>query len=115
MTLSEPVDVDMMATLSFQPVDGGPELTTLDVDPEWLENELGSEPRPERPLSELEQDQGLFVSVPAGETTADVSIPTRKDELGEPEESLRGRLFVYDTGWRPQPGPVVTGTVRDAS
>lgn len=116
MTLSEPVDVDMLATLSFEPVDGGPELTTLDVDPEWLANELGMDPRPERALSKmLVRGQGLFVSVPAGETTADVGIPTLKDEMSEPEESLKARLYVYDPGWRPQPGPVVTGTVRDAS
>lgn len=115
MTLSEPVDVDMMATLSFQPVDGGgPELTTLDVDPEWLRNELGTEPRPERALSKLGQEMGLFVSVPAGERTAEVSIPTLKDELSEPEESLKAQLFVYDTEWQPQPGPVAMGTVRDA-
>ncbi|MFI1676117.1 hypothetical protein [Streptomyces sp. NPDC020607] len=116
MTLSEPVDVDMMATLSFQPVDGGgPELTTLDVDPEWLRNELGTEPRPERALSKLGQEMGLFVSVPAGERTAEVSIPTLKDEVSEPEESLKAQLFVYDTEWQPQPGPVAMGTVRDAS
>ncbi|MFD6435955.1 alpha/beta hydrolase family protein [Streptomyces venezuelae] len=115
MTLSEPVDVDMMATLSFQPVDGGPELSTLDVDPQWLRNELGAEPRPERGLSKLGQARGVFVSVPAGETTAEVTIPTLKDEVSEPEESLKAQLYVYDTGWRPQPGPVVTGTVRDAS
>ncbi|WP_055697279.1 MULTISPECIES: hypothetical protein [Streptomyces] len=53
MTLSEPVDVDMRGELTFLPVSGGRELSTLDVDPRWLDSEFRAEPRPERPLSEL--------------------------------------------------------------
>lgn len=117
MTLSEPVDVDMMAVLSFQPVGGGTELSTLDVDPRWLDSEFGAKPRPERPLSKVteEQGQGVFVVVPAGEKSAEVRVPTVKDGVREQEESLKAQLYVYDENWEPQPGPTVTGTVRDAS
>ncbi|MFH8610764.1 hypothetical protein ACH4D5_25125 [Streptomyces sp. NPDC018029] len=115
MTLSEPVDVDIMAELSFLPVDSGTELSTLDVDPAWLEAQFGARPRPERPLSKMAEGQGLYLSVPAGEKSADVRVPTIKDRTGEPEESLKAQLHVYDENWEPQPGPVVTGTVRDAS
>ncbi|MEU5774745.1 hypothetical protein ABZ819_15820 [Streptomyces venezuelae] len=95
--------------------DPAPELSTLYVDPQWLRNELGAEPRPERGISKLGQARGVFVSVPAGETSAEVTVPTLKGEVSEPEESLKAQLYVYDTGWRPQPGPVITGRVRDAS
>ncbi|WP_306336676.1 hypothetical protein [Streptomyces sp. KL118A] len=115
MTLSEAVDVDMMAILSFQPVDGGRELSTLDVEPGWLASEFGASPRPERPLWKMAGEQGLFVNVPAGEKSAEVRIPTVKDRVSEQEESVKAQLYVYDAKWEPQPGPVVTGTVRDAS
>ncbi|MFE9396304.1 hypothetical protein [Streptomyces flavidovirens] len=36
------------------------------------------------------------------------------DRLSEPEELLRARLITYDQSWEPQPGPVFTGTVRNA-
>ncbi|MEU6819125.1 hypothetical protein ABZ921_00750 [Streptomyces atriruber] len=115
MTLSQAVDVDMMAILSFQPVDGGRELSTLDVEPGWLESEFGASPRPERPLWKMAGERGLFVNVPAGEKSAEVRIPTIKDRVSEQEESVKAQLYVYDEKWEPQPGPVITGTVRDAS
>ncbi|MFD4630878.1 hypothetical protein ACFVYR_09230 [Streptomyces sp. NPDC058284] len=117
MTLSEPVDLDVTASLSFQPVESGKELSTLDVDPRWLKEQFGVSPRPERPLSKVGNgpDGGLFLTVPAGKKSAEVRVPTVKDRVREPAESLKAQLYVYNERWEPQPGPVVTGTVRDAS
>ncbi|MEU7581300.1 hypothetical protein AB0B50_27275 [Streptomyces sp. NPDC041068] len=116
MKLSEPVDVDILGELSFLPVDGGKELSTLDVDPRWLKSRFhGALPHPEHPLSWTASGLGLTVTVPAGETSADLQVPTVKDDVHEPEESVQGRFYVYDHNWEPQPGPEVTGTVRDAS
>ncbi|MFF1380452.1 hypothetical protein [Streptomyces sp. NPDC058308] len=115
MTLSEPVDVDVMASFAFQPVDGGKELSTLDVDPRWVKEKFGVSPRPERPLSQMVKEEGLFLTVAAGEKSTEIRVPTVKDTVREQDESLKGRLSVYDERWEPQPGPVVTGTVRDAS
>ncbi|MEU6127372.1 hypothetical protein, partial [Streptomyces sp. NPDC047123] len=116
MTLAESVDVDVMGVFDFRPVDGGKELSTLDVDPRWLRAQFGAKPRPERKLSTVAKDMGLFVTVPAGKKTVEVSVPTIKDAVREPDEFVKGRLSVYDDHWNPQPdGPTVTGTVRDAS
>ncbi|WP_434600707.1 hypothetical protein [Streptomyces sp. A5-4] len=41
MTLSEAADTEIMAEFAFQPVTGGVELFTLDVDPRWLEENFG--------------------------------------------------------------------------
>lgn len=57
----------------------------------------------------------LPVSLPAGELSTEVTVPTVTDGLKEPEESLRLRMITYDESWEPQEGPVFTGTVRDAS
>jgi hypothetical protein len=115
MTLSEAVDVDIMAGITFLPVDGGAELSTLDVDKRWLRDVLGVPAGPARKLSRMTEGDSLYVAVPAGKKSTEVRVPTVKDEVREPVESLKARLSVYDGSWEPQPGgPVVTGTVRDA-
>ncbi|AZM51374.1 hypothetical protein DMA15_01240 [Streptomyces sp. WAC 01529] len=115
MTLAEPVDVDVMAGVAFLPVDGGAELSTLDVDPRWLEEEVGQEPRPKRALSKMTDGESLFLFLPAGKKSVELRVPTVKDTAREPDESLKAQLFPYDQNWEPQDGgPVVTGTVRDA-
>ncbi|MFE0172116.1 alpha/beta hydrolase family protein [Streptomyces sp. NPDC059002] len=114
ITLSEAVDVDIMGGIAFQPVSDGAELSTLDVDPRWLRDEIGQEPEPGRALSKLGEGESLYVTVPAGKKSVDVSVPTVKDTVREPEESLKAQLFVYDENWEPQEGPVFTGTVLDA-
>ncbi|APY89756.1 hypothetical protein DCW30_16145 [Streptomyces alfalfae] len=115
MTLSEAVDVDIMAGLTFLPVDRGAELSTLDVDKRWLEHEVGVPVRPVRALSRMTEGDAVYVTVPAGKKSAEVRVPTVKDDAREPAESLKARLSVYDENWEPRPGgPVVTGTVRDA-
>ncbi|MEV0126775.1 hypothetical protein AB0I16_35430 [Streptomyces sp. NPDC050703] len=115
MTLSEAADVDIMAGLAFLPVDRGAELSTLDVSRRWVQEQVGVPVRPARALSEMTEEDALYVTVPAGKKSAEVRVPTVKDDVREPAESLKARLSVYDENWEPLPGgPVVTGTVRDA-
>lgn len=117
VSLSEPADVDIMGGLELAPVTDGVELSTADVDRAWLEEQLGAVPDPAVPLSRVSEDWPLTLSVniPAGQTSAEVRVPTVKDTIAEPTESLRGQLRTYDADWNPVPGPEFTGTVRDAA
>ncbi|HEY9368609.1 MAG TPA: hypothetical protein VIU94_09240 [Streptomyces sp.] len=116
MKLSEPADIEMSGEFGLLPVTTGTELSTLDVAPAWLGDSFGQSPNPARPLSGLwENGTYLSVAVPPGRLGADVSVPTVVDRQREPAETLRARLTTYDEKWQPQHGPVVTGTVRDAS
>ncbi|MFF4255828.1 alpha/beta hydrolase family protein [Streptomyces sp. NPDC001663] len=113
VTLSEAADVDIYPYFVVQPVTGGPELSTKDVDPAWLDSVSGETPDPERPLSQVKY-LTLFAEVPAGKPSAEVSLPTVKDQVTEPAESVRFQLT--DDNGNPQPGgPVLSGTVLDAS
>ncbi|MET9972541.1 hypothetical protein ABZZ80_43410, partial [Streptomyces sp. NPDC006356] len=113
VTLSAAADVEVGGMLAVVPVTDGRELSSKDVDPAWLRDSSGASPDPERPLSKVE-GLSLWVSVPAGESSAEVTVPTRKDTVAEPAESVRLRLA--DDSGEPVPGgPVVTGTVVDAS
>ncbi|MGW1408943.1 hypothetical protein [Streptomyces sp. NPDC002403] len=116
ITLSEAADVDMDSVgFDILPVGQGAELSTLDVDGSWLLDTFGESPSPARPLSKVVEQPYLWVSVPAGELSTEVTVPTVADGLKEPEESLRLRMVTYDDSWEPRQGPVFTGTVRDAS
>jgi hypothetical protein len=110
LTLSAPADVDIWQPVRLFPVTEGAELSTKDVDPQWLMDLAGELPDPERPLS-----QALWVeaTITAGTTSTDFTVPTVKDQVAEPAESVRLALTDYDGV--PLPGrPVVTGTVVDA-
>ncbi|MFF0591269.1 hypothetical protein ACFYWD_35480 [Streptomyces sp. NPDC003781] len=111
VSLSEPADVDLGTVLVSVPDDTRPELSTKDVDHDWLLGTVGEVPDGEVPLSRLDYF-ALWVSVPAGETEAEVTVPTVADEVSEPTEYI-GLRNTDDAG-EPQ-GPVLTGTVLDAS
>ncbi|MFG2332423.1 hypothetical protein ACGFMM_22700 [Streptomyces sp. NPDC048604] len=115
MTLSTAADADITGEFGFLPAASGTELSTLDVDPAWLDAQFGQTPAPARPLSGLGEGASLWVSVPAGSLAADVTVPTVADRVRESAETVRGRLTTYDEAWEPVLGPPVTGTVRDAS
>ncbi|MFJ6350943.1 hypothetical protein ACIQKB_15895 [Streptomyces sp. NPDC092046] len=117
VTLSEPADVDIMGAIVLEPVTGGAELSTADVDRSWLEEQLGHVPDPPVALSRAMEGSGLYlgVNIAAGQTSTELRVPTVKDGIAEPAESLRGQLTTYDADWDPVPGPVITGTVRDAA
>ncbi|WP_406439706.1 hypothetical protein OHB14_13235 [Streptomyces sp. NBC_01613] len=113
VSLSQAADADLGPTFVVMPVTGGPELSTKDVDPEWLDSTAGESPDPERPLSRITY-LSLYADVPAGELSAEVTLPTIKDQVAEPAESVRFQLI--DDNGDPQPGgPVLSGTVLDAS
>ncbi|MGW0778643.1 alpha/beta hydrolase family protein [Streptomyces sp. NPDC002835] len=110
VALSAPADVEMSSTLRFVGVPGRPELSTKDVDRQWLLDMIGEVPDGDVPLSRLEYAY-LWASVPAGSTGAELSVPTVRDESAEPAEYV-GLRAVDDMG-EPH-GPVMTGTVTDA-
>ncbi|MFE5733822.1 hypothetical protein ACFQ7A_23305 [Streptomyces sp. NPDC056528] len=115
-TLSAAADTDLVGTVGLLPVTGGDELSTADVDPAWLMQEIGEVPDPAVPLSEaVPGGLTLWFFVPAGETDVELSVPTVADGVTEPAESLRAVLSVLDGSWEPVPGPELTGRVRDAA
>ncbi|GHI03770.1 hypothetical protein Scel_20910 [Streptomyces cellostaticus] len=114
VSLSGAVDVDMSAFFVAVPPTG-PELSTKDVSARWLRDRTGASPDPERPLSKLDGGLYLGVEIPAGKTSADITVPTVKDRVTESAESVRFRQIDDQTG-EPQPGGLeLNGTVLDAS
>ncbi|MFF3452711.1 alpha/beta hydrolase family protein [Streptomyces sp. NPDC002730] len=111
VSLSAPADVEITRTLRLVPLPGRPELSTKDVDPKWLLDMVGEVPNGEVPLSRLEH-ANLWVSVPAGKTSAEVTVPTVRDQVAEPTEYVG--LQPTDDEGEPH-GPALTGTVLDAS
>lgn len=112
ISLSEPADADIWQPVLVLPVTEGAELSTKDVDPQWLMDYAGALPDPERALSQT--NLWAWMNIPAGATGVDFIVPTVKDQLTEPAESVRLALTDYEA--EPRPGhPVVTGTVVDGS
>ncbi|MFE9877535.1 hypothetical protein [Streptomyces sp. NPDC005784] len=112
ISLSTAADTDIQADIAVLPVTGGAELSTTDVDPQWLRENSGKEPLPSRPLSQV-SGLLLFADVPPGRTSTDITIPTAADTVTEPEETVRLRLTVYDGSGTSHDGPEFTGTVYD--
>ncbi|MEW2069074.1 hypothetical protein [Streptomyces sp. NPDC007346] len=111
ISLSEEADVDIWTLAELLPVtDGRPELSTADVDQEWLYRLVEEIPDPEIPLSQVEYGV-LWTTVPAGERSAELTVPTVRDQVEEPAEYIR--LQPRDDEGEPL-GPPVEGTVRDA-
>ncbi|MGJ5894913.1 hypothetical protein ACSCBZ_23625 [Streptomyces niveiscabiei] len=111
VTQSAAVDVDIWHPIRLVPVTEGTELSTKDVDPQWLADYSGQKPDPERALSQA--DVWVWVAVEAGKTTGDFDIRTVKDSVTEPVESVRAVLT--DQDGKELPGTGVVGTVTDAS
>ncbi|MET8445963.1 hypothetical protein [Streptomyces sp. NPDC005209] len=112
VSLSESADVDLSTSFAVA-APTGPELSTKDVDPAWLRDITGASPNPERPLSKVD-GLWLWVNVPAGRTSADVTVPTVTDRVDEPTESVRFRQL--DDAGEPRPGGLeLNGTVLNAS
>ncbi len=114
VSLSEAVDVDMTAAfVAVQPT--GPELSTKDVSARWLRDTTGASPDPERPLSKVNGGLYLWENIPAGSTGVDITVPTVKDRVTEPAESVRFRQIDPQTGEQQPGGLELNGTVLDAS
>ncbi|MET4922525.1 hypothetical protein P3L51_09225 [Streptomyces sp. PSRA5] len=122
ITQSAVADTEIWFDAAFAPVDGA-ELSTTDVDPDWLGEVTGESPpparsaaeslAPARPLSELE-GLNLPIAIPPGELSTDVTIPIVADGVSEPEESLRIKLSLWTMDGERLEGPVLDGTVTDA-
>ncbi|HEX7302478.1 MAG TPA: hypothetical protein VF330_06145, partial [Lentzea sp.] len=106
LTLSETAEAAI--TLGALPVApaGATELSTTDVDGTWFQQNSGESALPSRPLSASQL--ALYVSIPAGQTSIEVSVPTVTDAEAEGEELVRlqfERLSPTGTGFE------VTGRV----
>ncbi|MFD9719989.1 hypothetical protein [Streptomyces sp. NPDC059076] len=115
VSLSEVADADVVTGFSFQPVASGPTLSTLDVDPGWIDKHFGRLPTPERSLFNVADDPWLTADIPPGKKTAEVTVPTITDTVTEAEEATRLRFFHYDRDWNQKPGAYYIGKVKDAS
>ncbi|GAB7037079.1 MULTISPECIES: alpha/beta hydrolase [Catenuloplanes] len=104
LTLSTPSESYYAETVyaAFPPA-GGPELSTVDVDPQWLLDTFGVPAEPARPLHEVVY---WWPYIPAGSLTAEFSIPTIRDDLAEPAETVELRPISDER-------PPLTGVVTD--
>ncbi|MFF5369804.1 hypothetical protein [Streptomyces sp. NPDC013187] len=110
LSVDAPAAVDLYEPVRVLPVTEGAELSTKDVDPQWLKDWSGDVPDPERPLSDAHL--WVWLHIPPGSTGVDFVVPTVQDKVAEPAESMR--LALTDRHADPLPdGPVLTGTVLD--
>ncbi|MFC8433990.1 alpha/beta hydrolase family protein [Streptomyces sp. NPDC057253] len=110
LSLDAPTTVDIWQPVRVLAVTEGTELSTKDVDPQWLKDWSGDVPDPERPLSRA--NLWVWLNIPPGSTGVDFTVPTVQDQLAEPTESMRLALTDYDAEPLPDK-PVLTGTVLD--
>ncbi|MFF7736516.1 hypothetical protein [Streptomyces sp. NPDC007984] len=110
LSIDTPTTVDIWQPVRVLPATEGAELSTKDVDAQWLKDWSGDVPDPERPLSEA--NLWMWLNIPPGSTGVDFAVPTVRDQVTEPAESMR--LALTDDNAEPLPGkPVLTGTVLD--
>lgn len=110
LSMDAPSTVDIWQPVRVLPVTEGAELSTKDVDPQWLGDWSGDVPDPERPLSDA--SLWVWLNIPPGSTSVDFTVPTVRDQVAEPTESMR--LALTDDNAEPLPDrPVLTGTVLD--
>ncbi|QNJ39538.1 hypothetical protein H7H31_06270 [Streptomyces buecherae] len=115
VTLSEAADTDIWSVLRLQAPASGAELSSVDVEKSWFEEVFYEDQKPARPLSRATEPPVIPVPVEEGKLSAVVTVPTVKDALTEPDELLQARLVTSDDDGTEYEGPLVTGTVRDAS
>ncbi|MDQ0946765.1 hypothetical protein QFZ24_000688 [Streptomyces phaeochromogenes] len=110
LSVDAPTAVDIWTPVRVRPVTEGAELSTKDVDPQWLKDWSGDVPDPERPLSDAHL--WVWLNILPGSTSVDFVVPIVRDQVAEPTESMR--LAQTDRNAEPLPDrPVLTGTVLD--
>ena len=110
LSVDAPAAVDNWVPVRVLPVTEGAELSTKDVDPQWLKDSSGDVPDPERPLSDARL--WVWVNIPPGSTSVDFVVPIVRDQVAEPTEAMR--LALTDRNADPLPDkPVLTGTVLE--
>ncbi|WP_306209088.1 hypothetical protein [Actinoplanes sp. RD1] len=102
-TLSTEAESAIMVLGETQPPAEGTEVSTRDVDPDWLWLNSGARPEPERPLSQT--GAVAYTYVYGGELTADIDVPTVTDTVAEGPEKV-------SLSFGPELG-TVSGTVID--
>jgi hypothetical protein len=110
LSIDAPSVVDIWQPVRVLPVTEGTELSTKDVDPQWLKDWSGDVPDPERRLSDA--NLWVWLNIPPGSTSVDFITPTVQDQVAEPTESMR--IALTDRNAEPLPDrPALTGTVLD--
>jgi hypothetical protein len=84
--LSEPADTPVCLDGKVTPPGDAPELSTTDVDPQWLAGEEIT-PEPARPLSTA--DTFVYTCVESGRLTGALEIPTVADDVTEAAQQVR--------------------------
>ncbi|WP_176741284.1 hypothetical protein [Streptomyces sp. LUP30] len=110
LSVETPAAADIWQPVRVLAAAEGAELSTKDVDPQWLKEWSGDVPDPERPLSQAHL--WAWLNIPAGSTSVDFVVPSVQDQMAEPTESVR--VALTDRNAKPLPDrPVLTGTVLD--
>jgi hypothetical protein len=112
VSLSTPVAEELVAEITFvPPVDGTVELQAGDLPAFWLSDHDYHGPS-DAPLSKA--DVNMFVTIPAGATTATIELPIAADDRADGPESVR--LALHDEPYMTaMPADVVfEGTVTDS-
>lgn len=87
LTISEAADASfVLVGLPLAPAGAG-ELSTTDVDADWLMQNSGEEALPSRPLSSTGLQLWVFIS--PGQTSVDVTVPVLADTEAEGAEQVR--------------------------
>lgn len=94
--LSVPAATPMGMFLTVVQAPTGPELSTTDVDPEWYRERTFDDPLPSRPLSQTRLN--LYVTLEPGQTAAEFTVPTVRDDESEGAEHVRWQVVTYDSG-----------------
>ncbi|MFG2062118.1 alpha/beta hydrolase family protein [Micromonospora sp. NPDC048871] len=108
-TASAPTEQGLSANAWLQPPTAGPELSTLDVDPDWFAEQSYEPVEPERPLSQTWLLPYLRLAPEA--LVGEISVPTITDSLTEPQEWIELHFDQEPDG--PVLPPVLTGVVTD--
>ncbi|MEV4636465.1 hypothetical protein AB0J80_03845 [Actinoplanes sp. NPDC049548] len=101
--LSAPAETDLFYWSTAAAPATGTELSSTDVDPQWFREHAFEEPEPSRPLSKTWLSVGA--DIPAGKTSAELSVPTVADSVSEGAEVVE---LHFDEGSGVAP---ITGTV----
>ncbi|MFF1542301.1 hypothetical protein [Streptomyces sp. NPDC058291] len=110
LSVDAPAAADIWQPVQVLPVTEGAELSTQDVDAQWLKDWSGDLPGPERPLPDAHL--WAWPNIPPGSTSVDFVVPIVRGQVVEPTESMR--LGPTDDKAEPLPDrPVLTGTVLD--
>ncbi|WP_234373103.1 hypothetical protein [Streptomyces sp. H-KF8] len=91
ISLSEKADIEIWAVAQLVPVTGGrPELSTADVDQEWLSQLVEEIPNPAVPLSQVPYGT-LWTAIEAGEESTELTVPTIRDQVKEGPSTCASR------------------------